>query len=164
MTLVAVERHVLGPRVHVLGRRVHECHVGLGLAAVALLCLLAEGAELLAMTLAPISAWLLAKDWRDLHPATRDTAAWSLGLHRRPDGPPAASVRDRVPALAALATATVGAVNVGSVMTGDLPARARAVLALAPAGDVRLAHALALPAGLALLGVAWPLARRRRRA
>ena len=34
----------------------------------------------------------------------------------------------------------------------------------APAGEVRLAHALALPAGLALLGVAWPLARRRRRA
>ena len=49
-------------------------------------------------------------------------------------------------------------------MAGDLPAGARAVLALAPAGEVRLAHAFALPAGLALLGVAWPLARRRRRA
>jgi lysyl-tRNA synthetase class 2 len=164
VTLVAVQRHALGPRVHVLGRRVHECHVGLGLAGAALLCLLAGGAELLATTLATVSAWLLVKDWRDLHPATRDTAAWSFGLHRRPDGPPAVSIRDRVPALAAVATAAVGAVNVGSVMTGDLPARARAILTLAPAGEVRLAHALALPAGLALLGVAWPLARRRRRA
>ena len=164
MTLVAVERHALGPRVHILGRRVHECHVGLALAALASLCLLVHGAELLAMALVPLSAWLLVKDWRDLHPATRDTAAWSLGLHRRPDAPPAPRVRDRVPGLAAVATAVVGAVNVGSVMTGDLPARARAVLALAPAGEVRLAHALALPAGLALLGVAWPLARRRRRA
>jgi lysyl-tRNA synthetase class 2 len=164
MTLVAVERHALGPRLHILGRRVHECHVGLALAGLAILSLLVHGAELLAMALVPLSAWLLVKDWRDLHPATRDTAAWSLGLHRRPDAPPAPRARDRVPGLAAVATAVVGAVNVGSVMTGDLPARARAVLALAPAGEVRLAHALALPAGLALLGVAWPLARRRRRA
>ncbi|MEA2385524.1 MAG: lysyl-tRNA synthetase, class [Solirubrobacteraceae bacterium] len=164
MTLVAFERHALGPRVHVLGRRVHECHVGLVLAGAALLCLMAGGAEALATTLGTVSAWLLVKDWRDLHPTTRDTAAWSFGLHRRPDAPPAPSVRDRVPALSAVATATVGVVNIGSIMTGDLPARARAVLALAPAGEVRLAHALALPAGLALLGVAWPLARRRRRA
>jgi lysyl-tRNA synthetase class 2 len=164
MTLVAVERHALGPRLRILGRRVHECHLGLVLAGIALLCLAVGGAELLALTPGLVSAWLLAKDWRDLHPATRDTAAWSLGLHRRPDGPPAPRARDRVPGLAAVATAAVGAVNVGSVMTGDLPARARAVLALAPAGEVRLAHALALSAGLALLGVAWPLARRRRRA
>jgi lysyl-tRNA synthetase class 2 len=164
MTLLALERHALGPRLHVLGRRVHECHVGIVLAGVATLCLLASGAELLAVTLAVVAAWLLVKDWRDLHPATRDTAAWSFGLHRHPDGPPAPRARDRVPGLAAVATAAVGAVNVGSVMTGDLPAGARAVLALSPAGEVRLAHALALPAGLALLGVAWPLARRRRRA
>ncbi|MEA2462110.1 MAG: lysyl-tRNA synthetase, class, partial [Actinomycetota bacterium] len=164
MSLVALERHALGPRLHVAGRRVHECHVGLVLAGMAMLCVLVGAAELLAVSLTAVSAWLLAKDWRDLHAATRDTAAWSLGLHRRPDGPPAPRARDRVPGLAAVATATVGAVNVGSVMTADLPARARAVLALAPAGEVRLAHALALPAGLALLGVAWPLARRRRRA
>jgi lysyl-tRNA synthetase class 2 len=164
VTLVALERHPLGPRLHVLGRRVHECHIGLGLVGVAMLCALAGGAELFIASIVLVAGWLLAKDWRDLHPATRDTAAWSIGLHRRPDGPPAPRVRDRVPILAALGTAGVGAVNIGSVMTGDLPARARAVLALAPAGDVRLAHALALPAGLALIGVAWPLARRRRRA
>jgi hypothetical protein len=107
MTLVAFERHALGPRLHVLGRRVHE---------------------------------------------------WSLGLHRRPDAPPAPRARDWVPALAAAATAAVGAINVGAALTSDLPARARAVLGLLPAGEVRLAHALALPAGLALLALAMGLA------
>jgi lysyl-tRNA synthetase, class II len=164
MKPLALERHVLGPRVHLLGRRVHECHVGLVLAAATVLCLARNVADLVVGSLAVVAGWLLVKDWRDLHPSTRDTAAWSLGLHRRPDGPAAPQVRDRVPVLAAAATGIVGAINVGSVMVGDLPARARAVLALAPAGEVRLAHALALPAGLALLGIAWPLARRRRRA
>ena len=69
-----------------------------------------------------------------------------------------------MPPLAAAATALVGLVNVESAMTSELPGRLRSVLAFAPASEVRLAHALALPAGLALLGVAWPLARRRRRA
>ena len=72
--------------------------------------------------------------------------------------------RDRVPGLAGLATAFVGLVNVASALTPELPLRIRSLLALAPAADVRLAHALALPAGLALLGLAWPIARRRRRA
>ena len=72
--------------------------------------------------------------------------------------------RDRVPTLAGVATAFAGAVNVASALTPELPLRVRSLLALAPATDVRLAHALALPAGLALLGVAWPLAKRRRRA
>jgi lysyl-tRNA synthetase class 2 len=164
MRAFAVERHALGPRVYVLGRRMHECHAGLAVAGAAVLCLVGHGAELVALVLGIVAAWLLVKDWRDLHPATRDTAAWSLGLHRRPDAWPAPPARDRVPLLAAAATAVVGAVNVGSVMIGDLPERVRAVLTVAPAGEVRLAHALALPAGLALLGLAWPLARRRRRA
>ncbi|HET8536788.1 MAG TPA: phosphatidylglycerol lysyltransferase domain-containing protein, partial [Solirubrobacteraceae bacterium] len=71
---------------------------------------------------------------------------------------------NRVPLLAGLATAFAGLVNVASALTPELPLRLRSLLALAPAADVRLAHALALPAGLALLGVAWPLAKRRRRA
>jgi lysyl-tRNA synthetase, class II len=72
--------------------------------------------------------------------------------------------RDRVPAVAGVATAFAGAVNVASALTPELPLRVRSLLALAPATDVRLAHALALPAGLALLGVARPLVKRRRRA
>ena len=71
---------------------------------------------------------------------------------------------NRVPLLAGLATAFAGLVNVASALTPELPLRLRSLLTLAPAADVRLAHALALPAGLALLGVARPLAKRRRRA
>jgi lysyl-tRNA synthetase, class II len=72
--------------------------------------------------------------------------------------------RDRVPIAAAIATAAVGAINLASALTPELPVRLRALMAFAPAQDVRLAHALALPAGLALLGAAWQLGRRRRRA
>jgi lysyl-tRNA synthetase class 2 len=74
------------------------------------------------------------------------------------------SARDRVPLALGLATAFAGAVNVASALTPELPVRVRQLLTATPAADLRLAHALALPAGLALLGVARPLARRRRRA
>jgi lysyl-tRNA synthetase class 2 len=70
--------------------------------------------------------------------------------------------RDHVPLLAALATALVGAINLASVLTAELPVRLRDLMAYAPAQEMRLAHALALPAGLALIGAAWQLGRRRR--
>jgi lysyl-tRNA synthetase class 2 len=159
---VHVERHAMGPRLYVLGRRAHECHVGLGLAGAAGLCALLGAGVLPALVLGVLALWLTAKDWRDLRAVTRDTAAWSLGIHRTPDSGPPPSLGDRLPALAAAATAAAGAINVASAMTSELPARAQALLALAPAGEVRLAHALAVPAGLALIGVAWPLVRRRR--
>src|SRR4051812_28475847 len=161
MRPVRIERHDLGPRLHVFDRRIHECHLGLALAAVtvpvAVLCGLAS-----AVAVGAFATWLVAKDWRDLREATRDTAAWSAGLHRHPDAPPAPPARDRVPLLAAVATAAVGAVNLASTMTPELPARVRELLAYAPATELRLAHALTLPAGLALIAAAWPLARRRR--
>lgn len=162
--LVRIERHRLGPRLHVLGRRVHECHVGLavGLAAAALA--IAHVSVLAAGALGALAVWMVAKDWRDLRPSTRDTAAWSLGIHRVPSAPPAPPVRDRVPLVAAVVTAVVGLINIGSAMTAALPGRLRDLLAVAPAGEVRFVHALALPLGLALVAAAWPLARRRSRA
>jgi lysyl-tRNA synthetase, class II len=69
-----------------------------------------------------------------------------------------------MPQLAAAATAVAGLLNLGSALTADLPGRLRAVVLLAPASEIELAHALALPAGLALLGAAWQLGRRRHRA
>ena len=69
-----------------------------------------------------------------------------------------------MPLAAAIATAVVGAINLASVLTPELPVRLRTLMAFAPAQEMRLAHALALPAGLALLGAAWQLGRRRRRA
>jgi lysyl-tRNA synthetase class 2 len=164
MSPITIERNPLGPRLHLFGRRVHECHTGLMLAGVAILLMVSHAAEVAVGALGLLAAWLVVKDWRDLHPATRDTAAWSLGLHRRPDGVPAPPARDRVPAMASMATALVGAINVGSVLAEDMPQLARYLLAAAPAGHVRLAHALALPGGLALLALALPILRRRRRA
>jgi lysyl-tRNA synthetase class 2 len=161
---VRVERHALGPRLYVAERRVHEWHAGAGLGV------LAGIAALLGLGMTPVAAlgalavWLIGKDWRDVHPATRDTAAWSLGIHRVPELGPQRRMLDRVPPLAAATTALVGLVNVGSAMTSELPDRLRSVLAFAPATEVRLAHALALPLGLALVAAAWPLAKRRRRA
>jgi lysyl-tRNA synthetase, class II len=161
---VRIQRTELGPRLHLLGRRIHEWHLGLLAAAATLAIALVHGGMVPVAALGVLATWLIAKDWRDLRPATRDSAAWSLGLHRLPDAPPAPPLRDRVPPLAAAATALVGLINVGSAMSDELPVRVRDLLAIAPAGDLRLAHALALPAGLALVGAAWPLVRRRRRA
>ena len=85
--MLRLERHQLGPRVYVLGRRIHEYQLGL-----AILLLLAVGAlpdwvkpddEWSFAAIA--AAWLVAKDWRDAFPSQRDTAAWRLGFHRRPD-------------------------------------------------------------------------------
>ena len=81
-----------------------------------------------------------------------------------PGAPAPRPAEERVPALAALATAAVGAVNIASALTPELPARVDALLALAPIADVELARSLAFPAGVGLLAAAWLLFRRRRRA
>lgn len=164
---VRVERHVLGPRLYVAGRRIHEWHAGAGLGVLAAAAALLGAGMATVAALGALAVWLIGKDWRDVHPATRDTAAWSVGVHRVPRiGPPhpRRRVTDRVPPLAAATTGLVGLVNVGSAMTSELPGRLRGVLAFAPATEVHLAHALALPVGLALVAAAWPLAKRRRRA
>jgi hypothetical protein len=84
--MLRIERHSLGPRVYVLGLRVHEFALGLGVLAVAVAgCLVEvwgmtpriEGAAL-------VGTWLVVKDWRDLFRSKRNTAAWSLLLHRPP--------------------------------------------------------------------------------
>ncbi|MEA2312294.1 MAG: lysyl-tRNA synthetase, class [Solirubrobacteraceae bacterium] len=80
---------------------------------------------------------------------------------RAPDRRPAP---DRVPALAALATALVGAINIASALTPALPDRLQLLLTLAPVQELSLAQGLALPAGIALLVAAWFLWRRRARA
>jgi thiosulfate dehydrogenase [quinone] large subunit len=67
-------------------------------------------------------------------------------MHARP------SASNRLPVVAGVATALVGALNVLSALTDELPIRLRHLLAVLPAGDIRVAHALALPVGLALVG------------
>jgi lysyl-tRNA synthetase class 2 len=70
----------------------------------------------------------------------------------------------RLPRIAGWLTAVVGAINVISALTPELPARLAVLAGLAPRGLVLAAHALVLPAGFALLVLAHFLARRRQRA
>lgn len=81
-----VERHRLGPRVYVCGIRIHEFLLGFGVFAVLLLGGVAELWELTHRTevAALLGMWLVGKDWRDLVPSKRNTAAWSLLPHRVP--------------------------------------------------------------------------------
>ncbi|MEO8687580.1 MAG: phosphatidylglycerol lysyltransferase domain-containing protein [Solirubrobacteraceae bacterium] len=161
--MIRVERHELGPRCFVLGRRVHEWHAGLALLAAAGV-VVAAGIGFVPGVLGAVGAWLFVKDWNDLVPSRRDTTAWSLGVHRRP-----LALRDRpwaawLPRLAGWLTAALGAVNVISALTPELPGRLSLLAHLAPGGLILTAHALVLPAGLALLVLSVYLGRRRRRA
>ena len=69
-----------------------------------------------------------------------------------------------LPRLAGLGAALVGAVNVASTLTPNISWRGHLLLEYEPVEAMRLFHALALPAGAALLIVAPYLAKRRRRA
>ncbi len=68
------------------------------------------------------------------------------------------------PLLAAFAVAAIGIVNIASALTPNIRWRGHLLLEFEPVEWVRLFHALALPAGAALLLVAPYLARRRHRA
>src|SRR5436309_2654834 len=68
------------------------------------------------------------------------------------------------PRVAAAAAAFVGLVNIGSALTPNIRWRGHLLLDVEPVEAMRLFHALALPAGTALLLVAPYLLRRRRRA
>jgi lysyl-tRNA synthetase, class II len=70
----------------------------------------------------------------------------------------------RLPLLAAVAAAFVGLVNIASALTPNIRWRGHLLLEFEPVEAIRLFHALALPAGAALLVVAPYLAKRRRRA
>lgn len=84
--MLRVERHRLGLRVYFCGLRIHEFVLGFGVLAFLLVGGVTELWELTRRTeLATLfGAWLVGKDWRDLFPSKRDTAAWSLLPHRVP--------------------------------------------------------------------------------
>src|SRR3954463_9536736 len=87
--MLRIDRHRLGPRVYVLGARVHEWHLGAGVLVALAGALALDRIEQRVTTLAIASAgvWLVAKDWQDLLPSRRDTAAWRLGLPSCPAPP-----------------------------------------------------------------------------
>jgi hypothetical protein len=84
--VLRLERHRLGPRVYVCGLRIHEFVLGFGVLAVLLVGGVSElwGVTDRTEVAALVGMWLVGKDWRDLFPSKRDTAAWSLLPHRVP--------------------------------------------------------------------------------
>ena len=84
--MLRLERHRLGPRIFVCGVRIHEFALGFAVLGALLGGELAGAWELTRATAAAAAAgsWLVIKDWRDLFPATRNTASWSLLPHRVP--------------------------------------------------------------------------------
>ena len=161
-----IERHGLGPRIYFLKIRLHEWQLG-----AAILLALGTGAlggivhDTLAAGLAAVAGvWLIAKDWQDLVPSRRDTAAWRLGLHRRPAPLRALSRAEPLPTLVALAAAAVAVVNLVSALTPNVAWRGHLLLRLEPLEELHVFHALVVPTSLALLVAAFYLYRRRLRA
>jgi lysyl-tRNA synthetase class 2 len=163
--MLRLERHPLGPRVYVLRRRIHEYHLGLAvLVALAVAAFFDfEDFGLATALAALVGLWLVAKDWRDLVPSKRDSATWQLGLHRRAAPLGALRRTDSLPTLAAFAALTAGIVNLVSAATPNSGWRHRFLLRNVESLDeIRLFHALALPAAAALIVTAFYLYRRRR--
>ena len=84
--MLRLERHRLGPRIFLFGLRIHEFALGFAVLAALLIGGLTESWELTQGDLGVTAAgsWLVIKDWRDLFPSKRNTAAWSLLPHRVP--------------------------------------------------------------------------------
>ena len=161
-----LERHELGPRIYFLRIRWHEWHLGVGM-LVALVVGIGLGVvhEALPSLLAFAAAvWLIAKDWRDLFARHRDTGAWRLGLHRRPY--PLRRVRraEPMPLLVAGAIAVFALVNLLSALTPNVSWRGHLLLQVEAVEELRVFHALAIPASIGLLVSAYYLYRRRLRA
>lgn len=164
--LLRLERHRLGPRVHVLGRRVHEWHFGLAVIALAIGGRLGGlwREELATGAIAALGAYLVVKDWHDLVPSHRDTASWTLGIHRRLH-----ALRERrrgewVPPVVAGLVGLAGVANLVSALRPTFGWHGHILLDTRGIGSVPLFHALALPASVVLLSTALYLAKRRRRA
>jgi hypothetical protein len=120
--VIRLDHHRLGPRVYVLGLRIHEWHLGAVLVGGTLTGLVAEVWEPspLVGVIGGLGLWLVLKDWRDLVPSRRDSAAWRIGLHRRTT--PLRSIRrsEGLPALAAAVAFAVGLVNLASALTPNI--------------------------------------------
>jgi lysyl-tRNA synthetase class 2 len=162
--VLRIERHRLGPRVYVLGARVHEWHLGAGLLLALIVASLAHRVDRDGHVAAAAlfgGVWLVAKDWRDLLPSRRDTAAWCLGLHTRPHPLRAVYRAAVLPKLAALAALLAGLVNLASAVTPNIEWRDHLLLEIAPLEALRVSHAVAVPASL-LLFVTSPYLWRRR--
>ena len=72
--------------MYLLGLRIHEFALGLLVLAVLLAGGIAESWEATRAVevVTAVGTWLVLKDWRDLVPSKRNTAAWGLLPHKVP--------------------------------------------------------------------------------
>jgi hypothetical protein len=84
--MLRLERHALGPRVYLLGRRIHEFALGFAILGVLMAGGIVDVWDLTRRVefVSAFGSWLVIKDWRDLIPSKRNTAAWSFLPHREP--------------------------------------------------------------------------------
>jgi lysyl-tRNA synthetase, class II len=164
--VLRIDRHRLGPRVYVMGARIHEWHLGVALLLGLSVCALTDriDAGLGAAAAAFVGIWLIAKDWRDLFPAHRDTAAWRLGLHVPMYPLRAVRRADPLPKLAAVIAALAGLVNLAAAVEPNIAWRNHLLLYVEPFEALRLTHAAAVPTSMLLLVTAPYLWRRRQSA
>lgn len=164
--LLRLERHRLGPRVHVLGRRIHEWHLGVAVIVLAIAGRLTGlwSEELPTGAIAALGVYLVVKDWHDLAPSHRDTAAWTIGIHRQLHALRARRRGEWMPAVAATLVGVVGAVNLVSALRPTFGWHGHVLLDTRLFKAMPLFHALALPSSVVLLATAVYLAKRRRRA
>lgn len=161
-----IEQHRLGPRVYFLRLRWHDWHLGVvvlvALAIGAALGLVHDGYPAALVVL--VGIWLIAKDWRDLTRTRRDTTAWRLGLHRHPHPLRTFRRADPLPALAAVAAATIAVADLLSALTPNVRWRGHVLSHIEAVHELSVFHALAAPVATVLLVSAYYLYRRRRRA
>jgi lysyl-tRNA synthetase class 2 len=164
--VIRLVRHPLGPRLLILGRRIHEWHAGV------VLLLAGLGASALDVTFPwhmragtiAIGFWLVAKDWRDMTPGGRDTAAWSMWLHPRANPLRAHRRAAWVAPVLGTLVAVTASINLASALTPSLTNRLSNLHAIVPPGLVTDAHALSVPVSVLLLAVSIQVIRRRRHA
>ena len=165
-SMLRLERHDLGPRVFVLGCRVHEFHLGFAVIVLAVSGRLAGlwHEELPTYAIAALGAYLVAKDWHDLVPSHRDTAAWQVGIHRRLHALREHRRGGWAPPVVATLVGLAGLVNLISALKPTFGWRGHVLLDARPFTTLPLFHALALPASVVLLTTAVYLFKRRQRA
>ena len=163
--MLRLERHRLGPRVFVFGRRIHEWHLGVLVIASGRRRARWEDRRRAGAVASLLGAWLIVKDWPDLTRSGRDTAGWRLGLHRRPLPLRPFRHLDDVPAVAAIATAAVGLVDLLSAVTPNISWRGRELVHLEPVSrDAERARACRPGLGRARRTAYYLYRRRTRRA
>ncbi len=164
--MVRIERHALGPRVYIFGQRIHEWHLGVGILMVLALLDVTDvlTGGIVAYVLAFVGIWAIAKDWRDITPSRRDTASWTLGLHRPPRALRPTQRADWVPPLTAVVVAATAIASLVSSLTPDVSWRGHVVRDLSPVHTAAVFHAAVIPIGWGLLIASYYLWRRRERA